>query len=90
MRIGLHKIMWQNNMNALRGYKTPKIIYGRPSIIALNTLQRNLKVNQLEVIWVTDMTYIRTWPGWLYLTVVVDSFSRKVLGWSMQPTMTRD
>ena len=32
--------------------------------------------------WVTDITYIRTWQGWLYLAVVVDLYSRKVVGWS--------
>jgi putative transposase len=33
--------------------------------------------------WVTDITYIRTHEGWLYLVVVVDLFSRKVIGWSI-------
>ncbi|RAY77339.1 IS3 family transposase, partial [Enterobacter cloacae] len=40
--------------------------------------------------WVTDITYIRTHEGWLYLAVVVDLFSRKVIGWSMQPRMTKE
>lgn len=38
----------------------------------------------------TDITYIRTWQGWLYLAVVVDLFARKVVGWSMKPTLHRD
>ena len=37
-----------------------------------------------------DITYIRTHEGWLYLAVVVDLFSRKVIGWSMRPRMTKD
>ncbi len=32
--------------------------------------------------WVTDITYIRTWQGWLYLAVVIDLFARNVVGWS--------
>jgi putative transposase len=40
--------------------------------------------------WVTDITYIRTWQGWMYLAVVVDLHSRKVVGWSMKPTLARD
>ncbi len=40
--------------------------------------------------WVTDITYIRTHEGWLYLAVVVDLFSRKIIGWSMQSRMTND
>ena len=38
-------------------------------------------------VWVTDITYIRTHEGWLYLAAVIDLFSRKVVGWSMQPRM---
>ncbi len=40
--------------------------------------------------WVTDITYIRTWQGWLYLAVVMDLHSRRIIGWSMQPTLHRD
>jgi Integrase core domain len=39
---------------------------------------------------VTDITYIRTYEGWLYLAVVIDLFSRRVVGWSAQPRMTTD
>lgn len=41
-------------------------------------------------VWVTDITYIRTYEGWLYLAVVLDLFSRQVIGWSMKPQMTSD
>ncbi len=37
--------------------------------------------------WVSDFTYIETGEGWLYLAVVLDLFSRKVIGWAMRPTM---
>ena len=37
--------------------------------------------------WVTDITYIRTWQGWLYLAVVMDLFSRKIVGWAAGPTI---
>ncbi len=37
--------------------------------------------------WVADINYIRTRSGWLYLAVVLDLFSRKVVGWSMAPSM---
>ncbi|AKM38352.1 hypothetical protein PCN061_p6109 (plasmid) [Escherichia coli PCN061] len=40
--------------------------------------------------WVTDITYIRTWQGWLYLAVVIDLFARNVVGWSMKPTLSRE
>ena len=38
-----------------------------------------------DKVWVTDITYIRTWQGWLYLAVVLDLYARKVVGWSMSP-----
>jgi transposase InsO family protein len=39
---------------------------------------------------VTDITYIRTWQGWLYLAVVMDLFSRKIVGWAAGPTIHRE
>jgi putative transposase len=36
---------------------------------------------------VTDITYVRTWEGWLYLGVVMDLHSRRVIGWSTKPTL---
>jgi putative transposase len=41
-------------------------------------------------VWVTDSTYIRTYEGWLYLTVVIDLYSRAVVGWSMKSTMATE
>jgi putative transposase len=40
--------------------------------------------------WVTDITYIRTWQGWLYLAVVMDLFSRKIVGWSAGSSIHRE
>ena len=40
--------------------------------------------------WIKDITYIRTWQGWLYLAVVIDLHSRMVVGWSMKPTLARE
>ncbi|MBE0595092.1 MAG: IS3 family transposase [Gemmatimonadales bacterium] len=47
-------------------------------------LQREFAVEAPNRVWVTDITYIRTHEGWLYLAVVLDLFSRQVVGWSMQ------
>ena len=38
----------------------------------------------------TDITYIRTWQGWLYLAVVMDLFSRMIVGWAAKPTIHRE
>lgn len=90
---GLHRverIMAENGIKPVRGYKKPRGIAGRPSIIAPNHLQRVFTVDAPNKIWVTDITYIRTWQGWLYLAVVIDLFARKVVGWSMKPSLSRE
>jgi putative transposase len=84
------RIMRVNKIKALRGYKAPRPIAGRPSIIAPNRLQREFTVEHPDRAWVTDITYIRTWQGWLYLAVVMDLFARKVVGWSMKPTLAKE
>lgn len=84
------KIMRAHKIKAVRGYKAPSVIAGRPSIIAPNRLNRSFSVAQPDQAWVTDITYVRTWQGWLYLAIVVDLYSRKVVGWSMKPTLARE
>ena len=84
------RIMRANKIKAIRGYKVPRLIAGRPSIIAPNTLQREFTVDQPNRVWVTDVTYIRTWQGWLYLAAVMDLYARNIVGWSMKPTLARE
>ena len=48
-----------------------------------NLLARCFSAEAANLKWVTDITYIRTYEGWLYLAVVLDLFSRQVVGWSM-------
>ena len=85
------RIMRQHKIKAVRGYQTPRMIAGgRPSIIAPNTLQREFTVDQPNRVWVTDVTYIRTWQGWLYLAAVMDLYARNIVGWSMKPTLARE
>lgn len=73
------------------GYKRrPGRYGGKPAVVASNTLDRQFEVDAPDKVWVTDITYIRTHEGWLYLSVVIDLFSRRVVGWSAQPRMTTD
>jgi putative transposase len=55
--------------------------------IAPNLLDRNFTVAAPNTAWAGDVTYIATEEGWLYLAVVIDLFSRQVVGWSMRPDM---
>lgn len=72
------------------GYRSPRARKGEASIVSPNRLQRQFNPDAPDKRWVTDITYIRTHEGWLYLAVVVDLFSRKIIGWSMQSRMTKD
>jgi len=63
---------------------------GAPSLVAPNHLQRQFDVQEPNRVWVTDITYIRTYEGWLYLAVVLDLFSRQVIGWSMSSRIDRE
>jgi len=83
------RIMREHRIQAVRGYKKPRNVVGITSSIAPNRLQRQFTVDRPDYAWVTDITYIRTWEGWLYLAVVMDLHSRKIVGWSMQPTLAR-
>jgi putative transposase len=58
--------------------------------IAPNVLDRKFTVAAPNKAWVGDLTYIATEEGWLFLAVVIDLFSRKVVGWSMRPDMQRN
>ena len=48
-----------------------------------NLLNRNFDVSKPNKVWASDITYIPTAEGWLYLAVVIDLYSRKVVGWSI-------
>jgi putative transposase len=92
-RCGKHrvaKIMRNHQIRAIHGYKKPRGVVGRASIIAPNRLNREFTVDAPDRTWVTDITYLRTWQGWLYLAVVIDLYSRMVVGWSMKPTLGRE
>ena len=56
--------------------------------IAPNLLERNFNVDQHNRVWVSDITYVRTRQGWLYVTVVIDLYDRKVIGWSMSNNLS--
>ena len=84
------RLMRANQIRAVRGYRMPRGGGGRPSLIAPNTLQREFTVARPNHVWVTDITYLRTWQGWMYLAVVMDLYARKIVGWSMKPTLARE
>jgi putative transposase len=57
--------------------------------VAANLLNREFTPERPNQVWVADITYIWTGEGWLYLAIVLDLFSRAIVGWSMSERMTR-
>lgn len=56
--------------------------------VTKNWLNRQFDTQEQDEVWVSDITYVETQEGWLYLCVFIDLFSRSVIGWSMDSTMT--
>jgi putative transposase len=62
---------------------------GRSTGWVPNILKRHFTVPRPNQAWATDITYVRTWEGWLYLGVVMDLYSRRIIGWSTKTTLAR-
>ena len=58
--------------------------------VAPNLLDRNFTPAAPNHVWTSDITYLWTDEGWLYLAIVLDLFNREVVGWSLKPRMTAD
>jgi transposase InsO family protein len=56
--------------------------------VSENHLNRNFKALRSGQKWISDITYIRTDQGWLYLTIIMDLYDRKIIGWALSNTMT--
>ena len=83
------RLMHQNNIAAKTKKKFKKTTNSNHSnYISPNLLEQNFRVTSPNEAWVADITYISTYEGWLYLAVVLDLYSRKVVGWSMGNRMT--
>ena len=84
------RLMRENNMRAQTGYRTRRYVSGKPAELIPNLVKRNFDVSTPNRVWVTDITYIRTWEGWLYLAIVMDLFSRRIVGWATRSTIHRE
>lgn len=86
------RLMRQARLQARpRRPRPPKDVGERAaSAIAPNALDRDFTAPLANVKWAADFTYLRTYEGWLFVAVVVDLYSRRVIGWSMKSRMTAD
>jgi putative transposase len=87
VHVGRKRVARLMRAENLRGVSRRKVLHttqrkqnARP---APDLVQRNFSASAPNRLWVADITYVATWTGWLYLAVVVDVWSRKVVGWAM-------
>jgi len=92
-RCGVHRtarIMRDHNIKAKTKKKFKVTTNSKHKLpIAPNLLEQDFLVSKPDRVWVSDITYIWTKQGWLYLCTVIDLYSRKVVGWSMNKRMTK-
>lgn len=82
------RLMRQAGVSGLFKVKRGKTTISVPGIrTAPDLVDRDFLASGPNKLWVADITYIRTWEGWLYLAAVTDLFSRRVVGWSMDNNM---
>jgi putative transposase len=68
-----------------RGVRTTR--RGREETLAADLVQRDFATTAPNQLWVADITYIPTWAGFLFLAVVLDAYSRRIVGWAMATTL---
>lgn len=83
------RIMRENKLKAQIGYKRRYMKGGKLANVADNLLNRAFSPEAPNRVWVSDITYVRTYEGFLYLATVLDLFSRRVVGWSMDGNIDR-
>lgn len=91
LQIGRHKVRRLMRQAGLKPVWKRKFIHTTDSKhalpVAANVLDRQFNPGAPNVAYASDITYVRTGAGWLYLAVVLDLFSRRVVGWAMAPSM---
>jgi putative transposase len=93
IHVNKHRVARLMRENGLRGRRRRRFRHTTDSNhampIAPNTLARDFTADAPNEVWVTDITYIPTREGWLYLAAILDLYSRRVVGWSMSDRITR-
>ncbi len=87
-RTKVARLMRQNNIRSIHAKKfkiTTNSKHNYP--ICENVLDRNFTMDREGKAWVSDITYIATKEGWLYLTIVLDLYDRKAIGWALSSRM---
>jgi putative transposase len=94
IRVGrkrVERLMRQAGLSGLIPKRRGRTTIRVPGVrVADDLVQRQFRPAAPNTLWVADITYLRTWEGWLYLCAVQDAFSRRIVGWSMADHMRSD
>lgn len=87
----VERLMRENNVRARHKRRYKATTDSRHNLpVAQNLLDRNFTPSAPNQVWTSDITYLWTDEGWLYLAIVLDLFNREIVGWSLKPRMTAD
>ncbi len=93
-RVSRHRVARLMRLHGIRGVCRRRVPYRprtvSPAVLAANVLQRDFTATQPNQKWAGDITYVSTREGWLYLAVLVDLYSRRIVGWAMAERVTTD
>lgn len=86
------RIMAKNNLKSIikKRYRVATTDSKHNKHISDNVLNRHFLYDKPARAWVSDITYVRTRQGWLYLTIIMDLFDRKIIGWALSDDMTTE
>lgn len=74
-------------VGVVRGRTTRTTVPGGTPAPAADLVKRRFLASRPDELWVCDFTYVRTWEGWAYLALVLDVYSRRIVGWQVAPHM---
>jgi putative transposase len=88
LRVGCKRVARLMRAASLQGF-TPRrfvrtTVRDETNAAAVDLVNRQFKATAPDQLWVADISYIPTWAGFLYLAIVLDVFSRKIVGWAME------
>jgi putative transposase len=84
----VQRLMRAAGLSGLLARKRGRTTIRVPGVrVADDLVERRFRAEAPDVLWVADITYLRTWEGWVYLAAVQDAYSRRIVGWSMADHM---
>jgi len=87
----VERLMRENKISGLIKKKRGNTTVRVPGVkVASDRVLRDFTAGKPNQLWVADITYLRTWEGWVYLAAVQDAYSRRIVGWSMAENMKTD